>query len=80
MEQLTPNGYQNVGSPASGGSPTTIYSLSLSVNPAGAGGVTGGGTYPADSTVPYSTTPNAGYTFSHWSGDISGSVPGAAWC
>jgi hypothetical protein len=58
------------------GAPIT-YTLTTSVNPQGAGTVTlnpAGGTYTAGTTVTLTATPNSGYTFSSWSGDLTGSI------
>lgn len=63
LERLEPTAYQGIAAPSSSGATGTTYSLSLSVNPPGAGTVTGGGLYPAGTTVTYSTTPLGGCTF-----------------
>lgn len=42
------------------------YTVTTSVDPANSGTVTGGGTYPAGSTVRLSATPARGYRFSYW--------------
>ena len=58
-------------------SPTTPtqYTLTVVVNPQGAGSVTlspTGGSYAAGTEVTLVATANAGYTFSGWSGDLTG--------
>jgi len=50
------------------------YTLTTVVDPAGSGTVTGGGTYNAGATATVNASPNAGYVFDHWSGDLSGST------
>lgn len=52
-----------------------VYSLSVSVDPAGTGTVTAtppGGSYPAGTAVTLTAVPAMGYKFDHWSGDVSG--------
>jgi len=49
------------------------WTVSVSVNPAGAGSVTGGGVYDDGATAVLDPTANAGYGFDSWSGDASGS-------
>ena len=44
----------------------SLYSATLSVNPEGAGTVTGAGHYFANETVTLSATPNAGWRFVNW--------------
>jgi hypothetical protein len=54
---------------------TTNYTLTTSVNPAGAGTVSpAGGTYASGTTVTLTPAANSGYQFSNWSGDMSGSA------
>ena len=51
------------------------YTLTYSVNPPGSGNITldpPGGVYPAGTIVTATAYANAGYNFSHWSGDASG--------
>jgi uncharacterized repeat protein (TIGR02543 family) len=52
------------------------YTLTTSASPAAGGSVSGGGTYNAGSTATVTATPAAGYIFSSWSGDASGTNPG----
>ncbi len=49
------------------------YTLSTASSPAAGGTVSGGGTYNAGGTATITATPAAGYVFSSWSGDASGS-------
>ncbi|MFC1938005.1 InlB B-repeat-containing protein, partial [Chloroflexota bacterium] len=54
------------------------YTLTMQVSPAGGGTTTpsvGSHTYDAGTPVNLSATPNADYTFDHWSGDVSGTSP-----
>ena len=55
---------------------TTQYSLATYVNPVGAGMINPSGTnwYDDGQSVTLSATANAGYTFSGWSGDASGTT------
>ncbi|WP_157972223.1 InlB B-repeat-containing protein [Pleomorphovibrio marinus] len=46
--------------------PPNEYTLSLSINPEGAGTVTGAGTHPEGSTVELIATSNQGWTFAYW--------------
>ena len=57
--------------------PTPVsYTLSISVSPVGAGSVSpSSGDYQQGNQVSVVATPSAGYAFSHWSGDVSGSSP-----
>jgi parallel beta-helix repeat protein len=57
--------------------PPCVYTLTVNVNPAGSGTVTKNpdkGTYCPGEQVTLTATPNAGYSFSSWSGDLSGST------
>ena len=49
-----------------GEAPVTYYTINTSVTPAGAGTVTGGGTFPSGSSITLTATANPGYTFDHW--------------
>jgi uncharacterized repeat protein (TIGR02543 family) len=75
---ITMNGNKNVTANFSSSTPPpppTSYTLTTSVNPPGAGTVIpSGGTYGAGTIVTLTATPNLGYTFSSWSGDLSGST------
>lgn len=53
------------------GSGTTEYTINTEVNPAGAGTVEGGGTFPAGETVYLTATANTGWYFSHWNDGIT---------
>jgi len=46
--------------------PVTYYTITTNVTPTGAGTVTGGGTFPAGSSVTLTATANNGYSFSQW--------------
>jgi hypothetical protein len=50
----------------------TRYDVSTTVSPAGAGAVSGGGSFDAGSSTTLRASPNAGYFFENWSGDLSG--------
>jgi uncharacterized repeat protein (TIGR02543 family) len=52
------------------------YALTTSVGSSGGGTVSPSGTnwYNSGQSVPISATPNAGYSFSNWSGNLSGST------
>ncbi len=60
-------------------SPVPLYSITVTTNPTGAGTInlspvpTGG--YPSGIAVTLTATPFAGYRFSSWSGDVSGTNP-----
>ena len=68
---------QSGGSGGSSGGTTTYYTLTVVVNPQGAGSVTisptsSDGKYAAGTVVTLTATANPGYTFSNWSGDATG--------
>jgi hypothetical protein len=46
--------------------PPDLYTLSLQVNPMGAGTVSGGGSFEEGQLVPVSASANAGYDFVNW--------------
>ena len=46
--------------------PVTYYTITTNVSPTGAGTVTGGGTFPAGSSITLTASANNGYTFSQW--------------
>jgi uncharacterized repeat protein (TIGR02543 family) len=53
----------------------TTYTLSVSVNPSGAGSVyPSGGEYEPGTQIALVAIPESGYTFSHWSGGASGAT------
>jgi hypothetical protein len=53
----------------------TTYTLSISVNPSGAGSVyPSGGEYEPGMQIALVAIPESGYTFSHWSGGASGAA------
>lgn len=53
--------------------PSELYSLSVSVNPSGAGSVAPpGGNFASGTDVVVNAVPAIGYAFDHWSGDSSG--------
>jgi uncharacterized repeat protein (TIGR02543 family) len=63
-------------SSSTGGTQTQQYTLTVAVNPSGAGNVSlnpAGGTYTAGTVVQLTATANPGYVFSSWGGDLSGS-------
>jgi gliding motility-associated-like protein/uncharacterized repeat protein (TIGR02543 family) len=51
---------------------TMSYTLTTTVSPAAGGTVTGGGTYVEGSAAILTATPAAGYIFTGWNGDASG--------
>lgn len=50
------------------------YAVSTSVAPRGGGSVTGGARYTAGATVTLTAVPSPSYTFSSWSGDVTGTA------
>ncbi len=57
--------------------PPPVYDLTVAVNPVGAATTNpaaGVHSYPEDTAVNVTATPNTGYAFSSWSGDCSGST------
>jgi hypothetical protein len=50
---------------------TTYYTVTTSVNPEGAGTVTGSGTYPEATVIALIAEANPGYTFDHWSDGVA---------
>lgn len=72
---VTANFTQSGGGGSGGG--TTNYTLTVVVNPTNAGQVTlspSGGTYASGTQVTLVATANSGYTFSNWSGDLTGTT------
>ncbi|MCX7956891.1 MAG: hypothetical protein N2643_03225 [Endomicrobia bacterium] len=60
-----------------GSTGTQTYTLSVVINPTGAGSVSlnpAGGTYNAGTVVTLTATANTGYTFSSWAGDATGTT------
>jgi len=56
--------------------PTRSYTLSVSVNPSGAGWVSpSAGEYESGAQVTLTASPATGYTFDHWSSDASSTSP-----
>ena len=54
---------------------TKVYTLSISVNPAGGGSVSpGSSTYDEGTAATLTASPASGYRFDHWGGDASGNV------
>jgi len=53
--------------------PGTIFSVNVSVVPAGYGTTTGSGFYQGGSVATIQAYPNPGYVFSAWSGNVTGS-------
>ena len=55
--------------------PVMKYTLSTSVSPAGGGTIAPEGTtYDAGTKLTLTATPASGYTFDHWSGDVTGTL------
>jgi len=50
----------------------TTYKLTLGVSPAGAGTVTGAGTFNSGTSAAFTATAGANYTFDHWDRDLGG--------
>jgi xyloglucan-specific exo-beta-1,4-glucanase len=51
---------------------TTKYTLAITKSPSDGGSVNGAGSYDAGNVVTLTATPAAGYTFTGWSGDVTG--------
>ena len=51
--------------------PAETYTLTIEIDPAGGGTVSGGGTYPAGQTATVEATPAGGWFFHSWTGDIN---------
>jgi len=54
--------------------PASQFALTITSNPAEGGSTTGSGAYAAGTTATIQATANAGYNFTSWSGDASGST------
>jgi len=54
--------------------PASQFALTITSNPAEGGSTTGSGAYNAGTTATIQATANAGYNFTSWSGDASGST------
>ena len=52
----------------------TQYDVTTTVSPVGAGTVSGGGGYDEGDTATLQASPNSGYFFVNWGGDLSGST------
>lgn len=58
---------------------TQTYTLTTNISPSGAGSVSpSGGDFEQDTQIVIVATPAAGYEFSRWSGDVSGTDPAIA--
>jgi gliding motility-associated-like protein/uncharacterized repeat protein (TIGR02543 family) len=53
---------------------TTRYTLTTAAAPSDGGSISGAGTYDAESVATLTATPFAGYTFTGWSGDVTGTA------
>jgi gliding motility-associated-like protein/uncharacterized repeat protein (TIGR02543 family) len=69
---VTMDGDKNVTANFQEQSGTTKYTLAIATSPSDGGSVSGAGSYDAGSVVTLAATPAAGYTFTGWSGDVSG--------
>jgi xyloglucan-specific exo-beta-1,4-glucanase len=71
---VTMNGNKNVTANFQLQSNTTKYTLTTTSSPSDGGSISGGGTYDAGSIATLTATPAAGYTFTGWSGDVTGTA------
>jgi hypothetical protein len=65
-----------INAPSSGGSPPSNPTLTVNINPSGAGSVTSitpSGPYTAGTDVTITVSPSANYTFSSWSSNVTSS-------
>ena len=53
---------------------TTTYALTTAANPVAGGSVSGGGSYAPGTKVTVTATPTTGYSFTGWSGGLTGST------
>ena len=71
---VTMDGDKNVTANFQQQSNTTKYTLAITTSPTDGGNVSGAGSYDAGSVATLTATPAAGYTFTGWSGDATGTA------
>ncbi|MFD1002770.1 InlB B-repeat-containing protein [Ohtaekwangia kribbensis] len=69
---ITMDGDKNVTANFQSQSGTTKYTLAIATSPSDGGNVSGAGSYDAGSVATLTATPASGYTFTGWSGDVTG--------